>query len=68
VGVAYGSFDVHKPPDLEETMDAAFFKTVGLAVLAIFGIGAGCFLKEDVDLRARGGLTISQAIMQPGCQ
>jgi hypothetical protein len=37
---------------------------VDLAVLAIFGTGAGCLLKEDFDLRAKGGLTISQAIMQ----
>jgi hypothetical protein len=41
-----------------------YSKPVGLAVLAIFGTGAGCFLKEDFALRAKGGLTISQAIMQ----
>lgn len=65
MGVEYRPYDIHEPPDLEETMGAGLFKTVGLAVLAIFGIGAGCFLKEDFDLRAKGGLTISQAIMQP---
>jgi len=37
-------------------MDAAFFKTVGLAVLAIlFIIGAAHFLKEEFDLRRNRG-------------
>jgi hypothetical protein len=46
-------------------MDAAFFKTVGLAVLAIlFVIGAGYFLKEDFDIRRKGGATVSQAVIQ----
>ncbi len=46
-------------------MDAAFFKTVGLAVLAIlFVIGAGYFLKEEFDLRRKGGATVSQAVIQ----
>ena len=46
-------------------MDAAFFKTVGLAVLAIlFIIGAAHFLKEEFDLRRNRGATISQAVVQ----
>lgn len=46
-------------------MDAAFFKTVCLAVLAIlFVIGAGYFLKEDFDIRRKGGATVSQAVIQ----
>lgn len=46
-------------------MDAAFFKTVGLAVLALlFVIGAGYFLKEEFDLRRKGGATVSQAVIQ----
>lgn len=46
-------------------MDAAFFKTVGLAVLALlFVIGVGYFLKEEFDLRRKGGATVSQAVIQ----
>ncbi len=46
-------------------MDAAFFKTVGLAVLALlFVIGAAHFLKEEFDLRRKGGATVSQAVIQ----
>lgn len=46
-------------------MDAAFFKTVGLAVLAIlFVLGAAHFLKEEFDLRRKGGATVSQAVIQ----
>ena len=46
-------------------MDAAFFKTVGLAVLALlFVIGAGYFFKEEFDLRRKGGATVSQAVTQ----
>jgi len=46
-------------------MDAAFFKTVGLAVLAIFFvIGAAHFLKEEFHLRRKRGVTVSQAVIQ----
>ena len=46
-------------------MDAAIFKTVGLAVLAIlFVLGAVHFLKEEFDLRRNRGATISQAVVQ----
>jgi len=46
-------------------MDAAFFKTVGLAVLALlFVLGAVYFLKEEFDLRRKGGATVSQAVIQ----
>ncbi len=56
---------VSKHPDWEKTMDAAFFKTVGLAVLALlFVIGAGYLLKEEFDLRRKGGATVSQAVIQ----
>ena len=46
-------------------MDAAFFKTVGLAVVALLVVVAVSFgAKEEFDLRRQGGATVSQAVIQ----
>jgi hypothetical protein len=46
-------------------MDAAFFKTVGLAVFALIAVLAVAYgAKEEFDLRRNRGATISQAVVQ----
>ena len=46
-------------------MDAAFFKAVGLCVVALLVVIAVAYgAKEEFDLRRKGGSTVSQAVMQ----